>query len=58
MDYQQGLDSRSYTGQDWTERAQEYCDRVESPRKVAEVQRQLESVQTALKERERRYVSA
>ncbi|KAL4080728.1 P-loop containing nucleoside triphosphate hydrolase protein [Scleroderma citrinum] len=39
---------------DWTAHAQEYCDRVENPRKVAEVQRQLESVQTALKERERR----
>ncbi|KAI6129762.1 hypothetical protein EDD16DRAFT_1689974 [Pisolithus croceorrhizus] len=39
---------------DWTARAQEYCDPVENPRKVAVVQRQLESVQTALKERERR----
>ncbi|KAI6147159.1 P-loop containing nucleoside triphosphate hydrolase protein [Pisolithus tinctorius] len=39
---------------DWTARAREYCDPVENPRKVAVVQRQLESVQTALKERERR----
>ncbi|KAI6027610.1 P-loop containing nucleoside triphosphate hydrolase protein [Pisolithus microcarpus] len=39
---------------DWTARAREYCDPVENPRKVAVVQRQLESVQTALKERERK----
>ncbi|KAI6042717.1 P-loop containing nucleoside triphosphate hydrolase protein [Pisolithus marmoratus] len=39
---------------DWTARAREYCEPVENPRKVAVVQRQLESVQTALKERERR----
>ncbi|KIM63353.1 hypothetical protein SCLCIDRAFT_24251 [Scleroderma citrinum Foug A] len=39
---------------DWTARAQEYRDRVQNPRKVTEVQRQLDSVQAALKERERR----
>ncbi|KAG6333300.1 hypothetical protein ID866_5787, partial [Astraeus odoratus] len=40
---------------EWSARAQQYCDRVENPRKVTEVQRQLDSVQTALKERERRH---
>ena len=38
----------------WSEHAEKYCERVENPRKVAEVQRQLDSVQAALKERERR----
>lgn len=38
----------------WSEHAEKYCERVENPRKVAEVQRQLDSVQEALKERERR----
>ncbi|KAF9241146.1 P-loop containing nucleoside triphosphate hydrolase protein [Melanogaster broomeanus] len=42
-----------FTG--WTARAEEYCPRVENPRKVAEVQRLLDSVQAALKERERRH---
>lgn len=37
----------------WSEHAEKYCERVENPRKVAEVQRQLDSVQVALKERER-----
>ncbi|KAN0087613.1 hypothetical protein V8E55_006234 [Tylopilus felleus] len=41
-----------FTG--WSDQAEKYCKRVENPRKVAEVQRQLDSVQTALKERERR----
>lgn len=40
----------------WSEQAVKYCERVENPRKVAEVQRQLDSVQAALKERERRQV--
>ncbi|KAF8551706.1 P-loop containing nucleoside triphosphate hydrolase protein [Imleria badia] len=39
----------------WSEQAEKYCEKVENPRKVAEVQRQLESVQAALKERERRH---
>ncbi|KAG9315735.1 P-loop containing nucleoside triphosphate hydrolase protein [Chiua virens] len=39
---------------DWSAQAEQYCERVENPRKVAEVQRQLDSVQTALKARERR----
>lgn len=43
-----------FTG--WSEQAEKYCERVENPRKVTEVQRQLESVQAALKERERRYI--
>lgn len=38
----------------WSEHAAKYCERFENPRKVAEVQRQLDSVQAALKERERR----
>ena len=41
----------------WSEHAEQYCERVKDPRKVAEVQRELDSVQAALKERERRYVS-
>jgi hypothetical protein len=38
----------------WTERAEEFCPRVENPRKVVEVQRLLTSVEAALEERERR----
>lgn len=40
--------------QNWTAGAEEYCERVPDPRDAAVVQRNLESVQTALKERERR----
>ncbi|KAG1745864.1 P-loop containing nucleoside triphosphate hydrolase protein [Suillus paluster] len=39
----------------WTTGAEEYCERVENPRKVDVVERNLESVQKALKERERRH---
>ncbi|KAG8214643.1 P-loop containing nucleoside triphosphate hydrolase protein [Butyriboletus roseoflavus] len=39
----------------WSEHAEQYCEKVENPRKVGEVQRQLDSVQAALKERERRH---
>ncbi|KAG2151338.1 P-loop containing nucleoside triphosphate hydrolase protein [Suillus clintonianus] len=39
----------------WTTGAEEYCERVENPRKVDAVERTLESVQKALKERERRH---
>ncbi|KAG1822914.1 P-loop containing nucleoside triphosphate hydrolase protein [Suillus subaureus] len=39
----------------WTTSAEEYCERVENPRKVDVVERTLESVQKALKERERRH---
>jgi structural maintenance of chromosomes protein 6 len=39
----------------WTTGAEEYCARVENPRKVDLVERNLESVQKALKERERRH---
>ncbi|KAG2362689.1 P-loop containing nucleoside triphosphate hydrolase protein [Suillus spraguei] len=39
----------------WTTGAEEYCERVENPRKVDVVERTLESVQKALKERERRH---
>ncbi|KAF9523413.1 hypothetical protein CPB83DRAFT_690784 [Crepidotus variabilis] len=38
----------------WTAKAAEFCEQVLNPRKTAEVQRQLESVQNALKEREKR----
>ncbi|KAG0704264.1 P-loop containing nucleoside triphosphate hydrolase protein [Suillus ampliporus] len=41
--------------QNWTTGAEEYCERVENPRKVDVVERNLESVQKALKERERRH---
>ncbi|KIK94054.1 hypothetical protein PAXRUDRAFT_478960 [Paxillus rubicundulus Ve08.2h10] len=39
----------------WTQRAEEFCPRVENPRKVVEVQRLLTSVEAALEERERRH---
>ncbi|CAL1712529.1 unnamed protein product [Somion occarium] len=38
----------------WTGKAEEYCERFPNPRKVADVQRNLDSVQNALKEREKR----
>lgn len=41
--------------QNWTAGAEEYCERVENPRQVDVVERNLESVQKALKERERRH---
>jgi len=40
--------------ENWTKQATTYCDRVPSPRKVDEIQRNLDSVQAALKEREKR----
>ncbi|KAF8500946.1 P-loop containing nucleoside triphosphate hydrolase protein [Russula emetica] len=40
--------------EDWTRGAEQYCARVPNPRKVAVVQRNLDSVQAALKEREKR----
>ncbi|KAI0061628.1 P-loop containing nucleoside triphosphate hydrolase protein [Artomyces pyxidatus] len=39
----------------WTAKAEEYCARVENPRKAEEVQRNLDSVQKALKDREKRH---
>ncbi|KAI0051110.1 P-loop containing nucleoside triphosphate hydrolase protein [Auriscalpium vulgare] len=39
----------------WTAKAEEYCARVDNPRKAEVVQRNLDSVQTALKEREKRH---
>ena len=42
--------------QDWTKGAEQYCARVSNHRKVAVVQRNLDSVQAALKEREKRCV--
>ncbi|RPD77418.1 P-loop containing nucleoside triphosphate hydrolase protein [Lentinus tigrinus ALCF2SS1-7] len=38
----------------WTKKASDYCERVHNPRKVEVVQRNLEAVQAALKEREKR----
>lgn len=42
--------------QAWTEKAAEFCERYENPRAADVVQRNLDSVQAALKEREKRYV--
>ena len=42
--------------QDWTRGAEQYCSRFSNPRKVQVVKRNLDSVQAALKEREKRYV--
>ncbi|KAF8157852.1 hypothetical protein B0H34DRAFT_706410 [Crassisporium funariophilum] len=39
----------------WTEKAAEYCEQVPNPRKPEEVKRHLDSVQKALKEREKRH---
>ncbi|PIL22905.1 hypothetical protein GSI_15601 [Ganoderma sinense ZZ0214-1] len=40
--------------EDWTAKASEYCERFPNPRKAELVQRNLEAVQAALKEREKR----
>ncbi|KAK0450388.1 uncharacterized protein EV420DRAFT_1706032 [Desarmillaria tabescens] len=40
--------------QDWTEKAAEYCDRVETRRNPDEINRNIEAAQAALNERERR----
>ena len=42
--------------QTWTGKAREYCEQWSEPRKVAEVQKNLEAIQRALQEREKRYV--
>jgi hypothetical protein len=42
--------------QDWTKGAEQYCERFPNPRKVHIVKRNLDSVQAALKEREKRCV--
>ncbi|KAG7443126.1 P-loop containing nucleoside triphosphate hydrolase protein [Guyanagaster necrorhizus] len=39
----------------WTAKAADYCDRVETTRRSDEIQRNLDSVQHALKEREKRH---
>ncbi|KAK0487309.1 P-loop containing nucleoside triphosphate hydrolase protein [Armillaria novae-zelandiae] len=41
--------------QAWTAKAADYCDRVETTRRSDEIQRNLDSVQQALKEREKRH---
>ncbi|TFK73649.1 P-loop containing nucleoside triphosphate hydrolase protein [Pluteus cervinus] len=41
--------------ENWSLKAEEYCERVETDRKPDEVQRNLESVQKALKEREKKH---
>jgi len=38
----------------WTNKASEYCQQVPNPRKAEEVQRRLDSLEKALKERERK----
>ncbi|GBE83226.1 Structural maintenance of chromosomes protein [Sparassis crispa] len=38
----------------WTAKATEYCERFENPRKAEDVQKNLEAVQTALREREKK----
>ena len=40
--------------QNWTQKALQYCARWENPRKADEVQRNLDAVQAALREREKR----
>jgi hypothetical protein len=47
---------RDLGGQSWTAKAMEYCERFENPRKPDIVKRNLDSVQKALQEREKRYV--
>ncbi|KAL1668799.1 P-loop containing nucleoside triphosphate hydrolase protein [Schizophyllum commune] len=39
----------------WTAKALEYCPRVENPRKVADIERSIQAMSSALKERERRH---
>ncbi|KAK0221980.1 P-loop containing nucleoside triphosphate hydrolase protein [Armillaria fumosa] len=39
----------------WTAKAADYCDRVETTRRSDEIQRNLDSVQQALKEREKKH---
>ncbi|KAL6302861.1 P-loop containing nucleoside triphosphate hydrolase protein [Sparassis latifolia] len=39
----------------WTAKATEYCEHFESPRKAEDVQKNLEAVQTALREREKKH---
>jgi hypothetical protein len=41
----------------WTKAAEQICPRVENVRKAATVKRNLESVQAALKDREKQYVA-
>jgi len=40
--------------ENWTAKALEYCEQVPTPRKVEDVEKQLESVSKALKEREKK----
>ncbi|KAI9465450.1 P-loop containing nucleoside triphosphate hydrolase protein [Lactarius psammicola] len=54
QDAQEQLDVVQAEFENWTAGAEQYCARVLNPRKVEVVQRNLDSVQAALKERERR----
>ncbi|KAI9443259.1 P-loop containing nucleoside triphosphate hydrolase protein [Lactarius indigo] len=54
QDAQEQLDVVQAEFENWTAEAEQYCTRVDNPRKVQVVQRNLDSVQAALKERERR----
>lgn len=40
--------------QNWTARAEEYCERVENPRKPDDIQKSIKAVDQALADRERR----
>lgn len=53
-----GVPDYPFILQNWTEKAEQFCARVENPRSVAEVDRDLAAVQKALREREKRYASA
>ncbi|KAI0084778.1 P-loop containing nucleoside triphosphate hydrolase protein [Irpex rosettiformis] len=51
---QETADQLEQEFQTWTGKAEEYCEQWPEPRKVAEVQKNLESIQRALQDRERR----
>ncbi|KAF9804066.1 hypothetical protein IEO21_09462 [Rhodonia placenta] len=52
---QEAADNLQTEFESWTEKAEQYCERFPNPRDADEVQRNLEAVQTALKEREKRH---
>ncbi|TRM64138.1 hypothetical protein BD626DRAFT_401409 [Schizophyllum amplum] len=52
---QEAADVLTTEFREWTKKALEYCPRVENPRKVSEIERNLSAMQHSLKERERRH---
>ncbi|KAF5360927.1 hypothetical protein D9756_004996 [Leucocoprinus leucothites] len=48
------IDQENQTAENWTNSAAEYCERVENPRSVAEIEKLLESVGRALKEQQKK----